>query len=86
MKCLIFPKDNQKDFEEIEDYIRKGLEVHYADYYKDLYEVAFEQEDSGKKATTAKGKKGSTTKATPNKKDGKSTTKTTTKTKTSNKK
>lgn len=41
IKTLIFPIDNQKDFEELPDYIKKGLNVHFADYFVDVLEVAY---------------------------------------------
>lgn len=37
---LIFPIDNQKDFEELPDYIKEGLTVHYADYFEDVLKAA----------------------------------------------
>jgi len=43
VKTVVFPKDNQKDWEELEDYLKEGLEVHFADYYKDVFAVAFGQ-------------------------------------------
>jgi ATP-dependent Lon protease len=38
---LILPIDNQKDFEELPDYIREGLTVHFADYFTDVLKVAY---------------------------------------------
>jgi ATP-dependent Lon protease len=40
---LIFPIDNQKDFEELPDYIKEGLTVHYADYFDDVLKAAIEK-------------------------------------------
>lgn len=40
IKELIFPIDNKKDFEELPEYIREGLTVHFADYFDDVLEVA----------------------------------------------
>ena len=37
---LCFPKDNQKDFEELNDYVREGLEVHFVDDYSEVLEAA----------------------------------------------
>jgi ATP-dependent Lon protease len=37
---LIFPADNQRDFEELPAYIQEGLEVHFADYFDDVLQVA----------------------------------------------
>ncbi len=53
VKTLIFPKDNKKDYDELQDYIKKGLTVHFADYYKDIYELALNY-DKEKVATKPK--------------------------------
>jgi ATP-dependent Lon protease len=49
LKVLIFPESNRKDFEELPDHLREGLEVHFARNYQDVYAVAF-----GQPAATAK--------------------------------
>lgn len=41
---LILPIANQRDFEELDEYLREGLDVHFADYYDDVFKAAFEQE------------------------------------------
>jgi len=41
LTALIFPEANRKDFEELDDYLREGLEVHYAHDYSEVYRVAF---------------------------------------------
>ncbi len=41
ISTLIFPKANKKDFEELPEYIREGIEVHYADYFDDVLRIAF---------------------------------------------
>ncbi len=38
---IILPIDNKRDYEEIPEYIRKGLNVHYVDYFDDVLEVAY---------------------------------------------
>ncbi len=38
---LIFPKDNQRDYDELPKYVKKGIEVHFVDHYKEVYDVAF---------------------------------------------
>lgn len=45
---LIFPIDNKKDFEELPDYIREGLRVHFADYFDDVLKVAYGRNDKAK--------------------------------------
>ena len=43
---LILPADNQKDFEELPDYLREGITAHYADYFEDVLKVAFDAPES----------------------------------------
>ncbi|MEI8140419.1 MAG: endopeptidase La [bacterium] len=38
---LIFPKENQKDFEELPAHIRKGLKPHFVATFKDVVELCF---------------------------------------------
>jgi ATP-dependent Lon protease len=38
---LILPYANRGDFDELPDYLRKGLTVHYAKTYRDVFEVVF---------------------------------------------
>ena len=38
---LIFPEDNRRDFEQLPDYIKEGITVHFADYFQDVLKVAF---------------------------------------------
>jgi len=40
-KVLVFPQANKRDFDELPDYLRDGLEVHYAAEYDDVFAVAF---------------------------------------------
>jgi ATP-dependent Lon protease len=42
LKTLIFPEGNRKDFEEIPDYLKEGLQVHFARDYEDVFKVAFQ--------------------------------------------
>jgi ATP-dependent Lon protease len=38
---LIFPKDNQRDFDELPPYLKKGLAVHFVEHYEEVFRVAF---------------------------------------------
>ncbi len=44
LETLIFPEGNRKDFEELPDYLKDGLEVHYASRYPQVFKVAFTQQ------------------------------------------
>ena len=41
IKCVVLPAANQRDFEEIPEYLKEDLEVHYAEDYETVYNVAF---------------------------------------------
>jgi len=41
LTTLLFPEDNHKDFEEIPDYLKEGLEIHFVKTFKDVYKVVF---------------------------------------------
>jgi len=40
-KTLIFPEANRKEFEELQDYLKKGFKVHFAERYEDVFQYAF---------------------------------------------
>ena len=40
---LIFPKENKKDFEDLPDYIKKGLNPYFVDYFDEVLDVAYNQ-------------------------------------------
>ncbi len=44
LKTLIFPKDNIRDYDELPEYIKKGLTVHFVEHYDEVYSIAFEKE------------------------------------------
>ena len=41
---LIFPQENKKDYDELPDYITEGLTVHFADYFRNVLEIAYPEE------------------------------------------
>ena len=41
MKTLIFPKANRDDIEDLPDYIKQGLTIHYAEDYIDVFRICF---------------------------------------------
>lgn len=45
LKTLIFPKDNIRDYEELADYIRKGLTIHFVEHYDEVFRIAFPNKD-----------------------------------------
>lgn len=43
LKVLIFPKDNVRDYDELPDYVKKGLTIHFVEHYDDVFTIAFPQ-------------------------------------------
>ncbi|MFC2049097.1 endopeptidase La [Chlamydiota bacterium] len=41
LDTLIFPKDNQRDYEELPDYLKKDIEIHFVDHYDEIFHLAF---------------------------------------------
>jgi ATP-dependent Lon protease len=41
LKALIFPHDNKKDYEDLPDYLREGIEAHFVKEYPDVFKIAF---------------------------------------------
>lgn len=41
IKELILPESCHRDFKELPAHIRKGLKVHFAQQYRDVFEVVF---------------------------------------------
>lgn len=41
LNVLIFPKENLRDYDELPDYLKKGLEVHFVETYEEVYKIAF---------------------------------------------
>ena len=42
--CLILPEVNRRDFNDLPDYIREGLEVHFVSGYSEVFNVIFPHE------------------------------------------
>ncbi|MBS0605058.1 MAG: endopeptidase La [Verrucomicrobia bacterium] len=40
-KVLIFPKENQRDYDELPPYVKKGIRVHFVRNYEEVFDVAF---------------------------------------------
>jgi ATP-dependent Lon protease len=44
INTLIFPKENLRDYDELPEFLRKGLEVHFVDTYEEVFKIAFPDE------------------------------------------
>jgi ATP-dependent Lon protease len=41
LKTLIFPKDNVRDYDELPEYLKKGLTIHFVEHYDEVFRIAF---------------------------------------------
>lgn len=41
IKCIVMPAANQRDYDEIPEYLKDGLDVHFAEDYQTVFDVAF---------------------------------------------
>ncbi|MDE3055687.1 MAG: endopeptidase La [Verrucomicrobiota bacterium] len=53
---LIFPQENLRDYEELPDYLKKGIQVHFVDRYEDVFTLAFPQSKGVQHAPVARKK------------------------------
>lgn len=44
LNILIFPKENLRDYDELPEFLKKGLEVHFVDNYDEVFKIAFPKE------------------------------------------
>ena len=42
LRELIFPKDNEEDVADLQDYIKEGITFHFVSDYQQVYDIAFE--------------------------------------------
>ncbi len=45
---LIFPRDNKPDYDELPDYLKKGMKVHFVEHYDEVFELAFRRKIEAK--------------------------------------
>lgn len=45
LKTLIFPKDNLRDYKELPEFLKKGVEVHFVEHYDEVLRIAFPGEE-----------------------------------------
>ncbi len=45
---IILPAENKKDFDDLPTFIKDGLEVHFVNHYRDIYDIVF----AGSKSTS----------------------------------
>ncbi|KAL5786724.1 hypothetical protein ACOSQ2_009116 [Xanthoceras sorbifolium] len=41
VKTIIFPSANRRDFDELTPNVKEGLDVHFVDYYNEIFDLAF---------------------------------------------
>lgn len=46
IRCVVLPLANKKDFDELADHLKEGLEMHFAGEYEQVFKVAFDYPES----------------------------------------
>jgi Lon-like ATP-dependent protease len=41
VSTVILPKENEKDFEDLADFIRKDVNVHFVSHYDEIFDLIF---------------------------------------------
>ncbi|KAM5230189.1 lon protease homolog, mitochondrial isoform 1-T1 [Hipposideros larvatus] len=44
--CVILPAENKKDFYDLAAFITEGLEVHFVEHYREIFDIAFPEEQA----------------------------------------
>ncbi|XP_029072530.1 LOW QUALITY PROTEIN: lon protease homolog, mitochondrial [Monodon monoceros] len=44
--CIILPTENKKDFYDLAAFITEGLEVHFVEHYREIFNIAFPEEQA----------------------------------------
>ena len=45
LQHVIFPKDNERDCDELPDYLKEDIKIHFVEHYDDVYQLAFKQKN-----------------------------------------
>jgi ATP-dependent Lon protease len=41
VKIIIFPKSNESDWDDLPEFIKKGLDVHFVEWYDEIFKIVF---------------------------------------------
>ena len=41
VRCIILPEANRRDYEDLQEFIREGMEVHFVSNYRQVYDIIF---------------------------------------------
>uniref|UniRef100_A0A2K6NRN6 Lon protease homolog, mitochondrial n=1 Tax=Rhinopithecus roxellana TaxID=61622 RepID=A0A2K6NRN6_RHIRO len=44
--CIVLPAENKKDFYDLAAFITEGLEVHFVEHYREIFDIAFPEEQA----------------------------------------
>ena len=42
MRCIILPEVNKRDYDDLPEFIREGMEVHFVSNYHQIYDIIFQ--------------------------------------------
>ena len=41
VNCIILPEENKRDFDDLPDFVREGVEVHFVKQYPEVFDILF---------------------------------------------
>ena len=41
VNCVVLPEENKKDYEDLADFIKKDVEIHFVDHYDQVFDLIF---------------------------------------------
>ena len=44
VNCIILPEGNKRDFDDLPEFIREGLEVHFVTHYREVFDIILKQQ------------------------------------------
>ena len=46
MRCIILPEGNKRDYDDLPEFIREGMEVHFVSNYHQIYDIIFQYKET----------------------------------------
>ena len=44
VNCIVLPEGNKRDFDDLPEFIREGLEVHFVTHYHEVFDIILKQQ------------------------------------------
>ena len=41
VNCIVLPEDNRRDVDDLDEFIKKGVEFHFVKHYSEVHDIIF---------------------------------------------